>query len=436
MSTTETIAQMPLADLHESPFNPRKTFTGVDELADNIKAEGRIHQPLLVRPRIGPLFAGDLAATAGYEVVFGHRRLRAAEAAGLATVPCMVRAMTDAEARSAQIAENLARADVHPIEEAEGFAVMIQQDGISAEALAAKVGKSISYVYARVKLLQACAEIRQACLAGQIGSEVALLIARLRTDKLQQKALAAIRNDTSTSAKLDDGGKRSFRHIRDLLAEKFTLDLKGAIFDREDATLLPTAGVCSACPKRTGNAPEYADLAALRREGQWHGHTAAGGPNTCTDPDCFDAKKQAHLTREAAQLQRTGKQVITGNKARAAISAQGEVKGDESLMWQLAEQALVWSRVAELTGELQEPMRQQLEVVASVVRRFGTTGRVGYSGAEYQAAKAGIEVMDQLAALVEKRQAIEAACWAEQALQDLRAPVEAERLLERCAHAA
>lgn len=110
-------------------------------------------------------------------------------------------------------------------------------------------------------------------------------------------------------------------------------------------------------------------------------------------------------------------------------------QGDESLMWQLAEQALVWSRVAELTGQLLEPMRQQLEVVASVVRRFGTTGRVGYSGAEYQTAKAGIDVMDQLAELVDKHQAVEAALWAEQALDALRAPVEAARLLDRCAAA-
>lgn len=323
----DTITQIPLEQLLESPFNPRKTFTGVDELADNIRAEGRIHQPLLVRPITPNPLRDDIIS--GYEVVFGHRRLRAAEAAGLAAVPCMVRALTDAEARSAQIAENLARADVHPIEEAEGFAVMIEQDGISAEALATKVGKSLSYVYARLKLLQACAEIRTACLAGQIGSEVALLIARLRTDKLQQKALAAIRNDTNTSAKLDDGGKRSFRHIRDLLAEKFTLDLKAAIFDREDATLLPPAGVCSACPKRTGNAPEYADLVAKERPGEHGGHyMRTGGANLCTDPDCFDAKKKAHLQRAAEAHMAKGAIVVTGNKARAAIGADGKVKGD------------------------------------------------------------------------------------------------------------
>lgn len=322
----ETITPIALEDLHESPFNPRKTFTDIAELADTIKAEGRIHSPLLVRPRLTNPLRDDL--NDGYEIVFGHRRYRAAETLGLATVPCMVRALSDAEARSAQIAENLARQDVHPIEEAEGFAALIEQDGITAEDLATRIGKSRSHVYGRLTLLKACAEIRAACLAGEIGSEVALLIARLRTDKLQAKALAAIRNDTSQHAKLEDGGKKSFRHIRDLLAEKFTLDLKTAIFNREDDALLPGAGVCSACPKRTGNAPEYADLAAPSRDGVHRGYTAAGGPNTCTDPECFDAKKQAHLAQQAAQLAATGVQVVTGNKARAAISAHGDVKGD------------------------------------------------------------------------------------------------------------
>ena len=324
--TTEAITQLPLDQLTESPFNPRKTFTGITELVDNIRAEGRIHSPLLVRPVTPNPLRDDIIS--GYEVIFGHRRLRAAEAAGLATVPCMVRAMTDAEARCAQVAENLARQDVHPIEEAEGFALMIEQDGISADQLAANIGKSRSYVYSRLKLLEACAEIRTACLEGSIGSEVAVLIARLRTDKLQQKALAAIRNDTSQHSKLDDGGKKSFRHIRDLLAEKFTLQLSTAIFDPEDPRLLPEAGVCGACPKRAGNAPEYADLAAPTREGTHRGYTAAGGPNTCTDPDCFDAKKQAHLAQQATKLAQDGAVVIVGNKARAAIGAHGDVKGD------------------------------------------------------------------------------------------------------------
>ena len=322
--TTDTITQLQLDQLHESPFNPRKTFTDVEQLAASIKAEGGILSPLLVRPIVGSLRLDPVPA---FEIVFGHRRFRAAQLAGLACAPCMVRAMTDDEARSAQIAENLARADVHPIEEAEGFQAILDTTQTTADELAANVGKSRSYVYGRLKLLQACPEVRAACLAGDIGSEVALLVARLRTTKLQEKALAAIRNDTSQHAKLDDGGKKSFRYIRDLLAEKFTLSLKDAIFDPEDEGLLLAAGHWMRCRKRTGNAPEFDELAAPQRDTMHRGYTRQGGPDICTDPDCFAAKKDAHLAREATKLAAAGKVVVSGNKAKQALSAHGEVKG-------------------------------------------------------------------------------------------------------------
>ena len=77
------------------------------------------HQ-LLVRPIVPPPFKGVQRSTAAHEKSsFGHRRLRGAAIAGVATAPCMGRAMTDEEARRAQIAENLQRADVHPVGEAE-----------------------------------------------------------------------------------------------------------------------------------------------------------------------------------------------------------------------------------------------------------------------------------------------------------------------------
>ncbi len=311
--STEQILRIALAHLCESPFNPRLTFTSIDELADNLKAEGRIHQPLLVRPLLGNR----------YEIVFGHRRYRAAAALGWTDAPCMVREMTDAEARRAQISENLQRADVHPLEEADGLQALIDTEGLSREALAEMTGKSVAWVHARLKLRQACPEVRQACLAGEIGSEVALLLARLRTDKLQHKALAAIKAEPH--AKLEDGGQASYRAIKSLLAEKFTLPFKAAIFSTSDAELLPEAGTCLACPKRTGNAPEYADLVEGTTT-RWGGHVP-GSADICTDPDCWEAKKTAHLAREAARLEAQGKVVVTGNKARAALTAAGDVKG-------------------------------------------------------------------------------------------------------------
>lgn len=324
----EAILDIPLVQLLDSPFQPRKTYNQVklQELADTMKPpHGRVLQPIIVRlpnRSIRPLLA-EVDTFADYEIVFGHRRRRAAELAGLTSVPAILRAMSDEEVQRAQIIENLARDDVHPIEEAEGMQALMRDHGITAEQLVEQTGKSRSHIYSRLKLLQACSAVRHACMAGEIGSEVALLIARLRDEKLQQRALKAIE---ANYLKLDDGGKKSFREIRRLLAEMFTLDIKDAIFPTDDAELLSSAGVCSTCPKLSGNAPEFQDLTE-KREGPWHGHFEAGNARLCTDPACWDAKHKAHLQREAGRLRAAGKTVVDGNKAKAALSASGEVKG-------------------------------------------------------------------------------------------------------------
>lgn len=329
----QTITEIRLESLVESPFNPRKIFTGLEDLAANIQSEGRVHEPLLVRMR----------PDGHYEIVFGHRRFRAAKLAGLATVPCMYRDMNDAEVRSAQVAENLQRENVHALEEAASYHEMMDKDGLTADELAKAVGKSRSHVYGRLKLLNIHPDVRQQLLTGAIGSEVALLIARLRTEKLQAKALGYIKGKY---IELEDGGGRSYRQIRDLLNERFALDLKkDAIFDTADALLLPEAGACTTCPKRTANAPEYADVAAAGREPTekefeamsdeeyeryertQRGYLRHGGADVCTDPDCFEAKKKAHLKLQAAELESKGKTVVDGAKARQAIDAQGNVKG-------------------------------------------------------------------------------------------------------------
>lgn len=311
----EQIVNIPTSDLTESPFNYRSIFreTSLQELATDIKTQGRVLSPLLVRP---------LATADGFEIVFGHRRFRAAKIAGFSIVPCMVRSMTDEEVKRAQISENLAREDVHAIEEAEGFQALMQDHRITADELAAQTGKSRSYIYGRLVLLKACKQVREACLQGAIGSETALLLARLRTDKLQTKALAYI---ASAYIDMGDGGKKSFRQIRALLQEKFALDLKTAIFDPDDMVLLNDANACTICPKRSGNAPEFSDVVetGISR----HTHTNSGSADICTDPDCFAAKKKAHLLKQAAALESKGKTVIDGNKALSAVSAQGQVKG-------------------------------------------------------------------------------------------------------------
>ena len=77
---------------------------------------------------------------------------------------------------------------------------------------------------------------------------------------------------------LEDGGKKSLRLIRELLAEEFTLDLKGALFDPADSELSPVAGACTTCPKRSANAPEFDDLVQVTNPAQGYMHNCNISP--------------------------------------------------------------------------------------------------------------------------------------------------------------
>jgi hypothetical protein len=93
------------------------------------------------------------------------------------------------------------------------------------------------------------------------------------------------------------------------------------------------------------------------------------------------------------------------------IIASGQ--GTEEVLWQMAGGVLTWSRAADLLGVGQEQMRQQLELVTAVIARWRRTGRVAFSGPEYQAAKLGVQVMDELAEIIDAPTAVDAAEWGE-----------------------
>lgn len=323
--TKNTVDMIAIEQLVESPFNPRTRFAGLEELAETMKAVG-VMQPILARPVTLPggfeIRKGDEPQQA-YEIIYGHRRTRAAKIAGLAQIPCIVRALTDAQAAQLQAIENVQRKDLDPVEEARGYKQYLDAHGVTKDQLAADIGLSRTHVYSRLKLATAIPAVLVALQTGEIYEENALRIARLPNEKLQQKALDAIRKDYRYDP--DDGGKKSVRRIQEFLREKFTLQLSGAIFDVTDAQLLEGCGACTDCPKRSGNAPEFADLANDTSKRAYE-RTPTAGPNLCTDPDCFEAKKKAHLAAKAAILVTKGKTVITGGKARSAISAEGQVK--------------------------------------------------------------------------------------------------------------
>jgi hypothetical protein len=96
-------------------------------------------------------------------------------------------------------------------------------------------------------------------------------------------------------------------------------------------------------------------------------------------------------------------------------------QADEAILWQWIGGVLTWSKVAELI-ELGEPeMRAQIDLATSLVERYGRTGRIGFSGPEYQLAKAGVVLMDQLAAVTDRATATAAAEWSERRIAQMAA---------------
>jgi ParB/RepB/Spo0J family partition protein len=180
------IINLPHGMLVESRFNPRKTFnTGkLTELSKSIKQCG-IMQALLVRPVL-------IDGAVMYEIVFGHRRYRAAGMAGLPEVPVMVRTLTDAQVRRYQAIENLQREDLNPIEEAQGFADYCRTEKISKQKLADFIGVSRTTVYNQLKLLELCAEGQDLVQRGVLGTELAVQVARVGAAEAQAPVLKRI----------------------------------------------------------------------------------------------------------------------------------------------------------------------------------------------------------------------------------------------------
>lgn len=318
---SNVVVQIKLADVHESPNNPRQTYNAQAdaELDESVKAVG-IMQAVLVRPvrlEIDPLVIGH------YELVFGHRRLRSAQRCGLDTLPAVVQELTDDQAAQMQAIENLQREDISVMEEAKGYADYLRRHQVSKDELAARIGKSRTYVYNRLKLAELQPGPAQALQAGKIKPEVATLLARV-PKALQDKALVEI----STNHPGRHGEPAPYRWVRDTLLEKFSLDLATAIFPTDDATLVAKAGACTSCPNRSGTCPEiFGDvIAQASMTMHWMGDKK-GSTQICMDPGCFADKKKAHLAREAKAMEDKGARVVTGNAAKNALDAGGKVKG-------------------------------------------------------------------------------------------------------------
>src|SRR5437762_14022793 len=139
----ERVRQINLASITPSPLQPRKDFgrEALQELIDSIRQHGII-QPLIVR-QVGTRF----------ELIAGERRWRAAQEVGLTQVPVIIRSASDLEVLEISLIENLQRADLNPIEEAQGYARLANEFGMRQEDIALKVGRSRAAVANAMRLL-------------------------------------------------------------------------------------------------------------------------------------------------------------------------------------------------------------------------------------------------------------------------------------------
>lgn len=288
MTTQESsVAILPIASIRRSPTNPRKRFSesAHAEMTASIRRHG-VMQPVLLRP--WPDEPGL------FELVAGERRYRAAEAAGLAEMPALVKDLSDDEVLHIQIIENLQRKDLHPLEEADGYKVLADR-GHTLEQIAEEVSQTRSYVAQRLKLCSLNASSRKLFFDERLNAKTALMIARLPIE-LQDKAAKEI------TAPWVNGEPRSPQQASELIQRNYMLRLDQAPFKTSDAELVAAAGACGPCPKRTGNQVDlFGDVKSKE---------------VCTDPECYEKKRVAAAAQKRAEAEATGRTVIAGKQAK------------------------------------------------------------------------------------------------------------------------
>jgi ParB/RepB/Spo0J family partition protein len=308
------LTALDLDSIHESPHNPRKHFdqAKLEQLADTIRARG-IDNPVTVR------YNPNLA---GYELAAGHRRCRAARLAGLTAVPALIRVLDDRAFLELLHIDNLQRENLDPMDEALGYEQLLEQ-GYDMSGLATKLGRSVTYVASRIRLLSLGPAAREALMRGYVPLSHAIELAKLPVERqhdlleeifqLSVEKLAAAharegesREDAATlePVRADDDDRFAVSDVADPFAvsqwetpvvptlEELRRDIKRQLrrlkvvpWDLADATLVPEAGACATCPKRSGAAPLlFADLDT--------------GEDACLDDRCYAAKERAFHERE------------------------------------------------------------------------------------------------------------------------------------------
>lgn len=283
-------------DISPSKDNPRRIddkHPSLPGLAESIKAQG-VLQPIIVRED-----------PAGWTIVAGERRWRAARLAGLERMPVIVRVMTEQEAFEAMNVENLQREDLHWTEETRGVENMMKR-GYDVARIAHALGRTEQWVRLRAKLAEISPAWRKAVENPRSdfhGWPMAMLeqIARLPIEV--QEGMLAEGRDQDWQLRRCGSAADLAKH----LDREYLRSLKAAVWDVNDATLVPKAGACSACPKRSSC------------QQQLFGEVK---DDRCLDAACWREKRDAGVIAKVKALQKEHPKALL-------TQGEGGVSGDD-----------------------------------------------------------------------------------------------------------
>lgn len=297
------VQDIPVADIHPSPLNPRTHFdpAKIEALATNLKKTGQI-EAITVRP--------SATQKGKYELVNGERRWRAAQVAQLPTLAAKVCEMNDADALEVMLSTG---AEGHvepltPLEEAAGYQNAMRIMGLTLQAVAVRFSKTVTYIQERVSLMELPEAAREALEKEELPQTIAFKIARIPSVEKRKEATEAILHSEV------HGGVMPNRAAKLYIEKQICRSLQGAPFDTADAALKPDIGACTTCQYRAGNNKEaYGDVK---------------NPHTCMNPGCFEAKVAAARARVLAREAKDGKEPLP-----AEVNDLVFPKGERDLSW-------------------------------------------------------------------------------------------------------
>lgn len=255
------LTEIPVSAIAPNPRQPRQVFADEElaELAGSIRAVG-VLQPIVVRPAPDP-------ADAVYELVMGERRWRAAQVAGLETVPSIVRLAHDEELLRDALLENLHRVQLNPLEEAAAYQQLLEDFSCTHDELATRVSRSRPQITNTIRLLRLPPAVQLRVAAGVLSAGHARAILGLQeTDAMEvlaQRVVAeglSVRATEEIVALGDEPGRRSPRRTRASRPTADLGDVAGRLADRLDTRVRVTLG------QRKGRiAIEFAGVGDLNR---------------------------------------------------------------------------------------------------------------------------------------------------------------------------